>query len=84
MPRYNSAGEIELTTNDGSAYTGLHNVNGSMNIVINDGSVYTGRVHPNGSTNAVITTSRAAANHPNGSLYIILQADGVGYTPVGN
>ena len=83
MPRYNTAGEIELTANDGSTYTGRNNVDGSINIVLNDGSTYTGRNHPNGSLNAVITTSRAQAQHANGSQYVILQADGVGYTPVG-
>lgn len=83
MPRYNTTGEVELTENDGSAYSGRHNADGSLNIVLNDGSAYTGRNHPNGSLNAVITTSRAQATHANGSQYVILQADGVGYTPVG-
>jgi len=83
MPRYNAAGEEELTVQVGNTYTGRNNPNGSTNIVTNDGSTYTGRNHPSGAMNAVITTSRLTANHPNGSQYVILQADGVGYTPVG-
>jgi len=84
MPRYNTKGEVELTSLPGNALHGRHNADGSLNMVINDGSTYTGRNHPSGALNAVITTSRAAAQHPNGSQYVILQADGVGYTPVGN
>lgn len=83
MARYNTAGEEELTEQVGDTYTGRNNPDGSTNIVLNDGSTYTGRNHPSGAMNAVITTSHAVANHPNGSQYVILQADGVGYTPVG-
>ncbi len=83
MARYNADGQVNLTASDGSTRTGLHNANGNINIVINDGSTYTGRNHRSGGLNAVITTSRASTSHPNGSMYIILQTDGVGYTPVG-
>lgn len=83
MPLYNSAGEVELTSVAGNALHGRQAANGSINYVVNDGSTYTGYNHPSGAINAVITTSRAQALHPNGSQYIILQADGVGYTPVG-
>lgn len=83
MPRHNSKGEVELTSQVGNTYTGLHNPDGSMNFVINNGTTYTGYRHPSGAINGVITTSRAQAIHPNGSQYVILQADGVGYTPVG-
>jgi hypothetical protein len=84
MARYNAAGEVELTEQVGDTYTGYNNADGSINIVLNDGSEYTGRTHPSGAMNAVITTSRAQANHANGSQYVILQADEVGYTPVGD
>lgn len=83
MPRHNAKGETEFTERVGNTYTGLGAVDGTMNVVINDGSTYTGLRHPSGAYNAVITTSRAATRHPNGSMYVILQADGVGYTPVG-
>lgn len=84
MPRYNTAGEVELTSVVGDAVHGFHNATGSINYVVNDGSTYTGYNHPSGAINAVITTSRAQARHANGSQYIILQADTVGYTPVGD
>lgn len=83
MPRYNAKGETELTAVAGNALHGRHNADGSLNYVVNDGSTYTGYNHRSGAINAVITTSRAQARHANGSQYIILQADGVGYTPVG-
>lgn len=83
MPRRNPKGEVELTSVAGNALHGRHAVDGSENFVINDGSTYTGFYHRSGAMNGVITTSRAAARHPNGSQYVILQADGVGYTPVG-
>lgn len=83
MSRCNTRGETEFTERVGNTYTGLHAIDGSMNVVINNGSTYTGLRHPSGAYNAVVTTSRAATRHPNGSMYVILQADGVGYTPVG-
>lgn len=83
MARYNADGQINLTVVDGLTYVGMHAADGSINIVTNDGSTYTGRNHPCGAYNCVITTSRAQANHANGSMYIILQTDGVGHTPVG-
>lgn len=83
MPRKNAKGEVEITSVAGNALHGFHNPDGSENYVINDGSSYTGLYHRSGAMNAVITTSRAAARHPNGSQFVILQADGVGYTPVG-
>jgi hypothetical protein len=83
MPRQNAKGETEITSTVGNTYTGLHASDGTINYVINDGSTYTGFRHPSGAYNGVITTSRAATRHPNGSAYIILQADTVGYTPVG-
>lgn len=83
MSRHNIRGEVELTSQVGNTYTGLHNSDGSINFVINNGSTYTGYMHSSGAINGVVTTSRAVSRHPNGSQYVILQADGVGYTPVG-
>ena len=83
MARYNADGQVNLTVVNGLTYVGLNAANGTLNVVTNDGSTYKGRNHPCGAYNAVITTSRASTSHPNGSMYIILQTDGVGYTPVG-
>jgi hypothetical protein len=83
MAKYNTAGEEEFTEVVGDTYTGRNNADGSTNIVLNDGSTYTGYHHACGAINAVITTSNAQALHANGSQYVILQADTVGYTPVG-
>lgn len=83
MARYNADGEVNLTSVVGNTRVGLHAADGTMNIVINDGTTRTGLYHACGAMNAVITTSRAAASAPNGSMYVILQTDGVGYTPVG-
>lgn len=83
MPRYNNRGETELNSVAGNALHGRNAVDGTLNFVVNNGLTYTGYNHPSGAINAVITTSRAQSIHPNGSQYIILQADGVGYTPVG-
>jgi hypothetical protein len=83
MPKHNARGEVELTSVAGNALHGRNAADGSTNFVINDGSTYTGYNHRSGAINGVITTSRAATRHPNGSQYVILQADGVGYTPVG-
>lgn len=83
MARYNADGEINLTSVVGNTRTGLQAADGSMNIVINNGSSYTGLMHACGAMNAVVTTSRAVSSAPNGSMYVILQTDGVGYTPVG-
>lgn len=83
MAHYNANGQTNLTAVDGSTYTGAQAADGSWYIVINDGSTYTGFRHRCGAINAVITTSLASASHTNGSMYVILQDDGVGYTPVG-
>jgi hypothetical protein len=83
MSRYNVDGQINLTVVDGLTYTGLQASDGSINIVTNNGSSYTGMSHPCGAMNAVVTVTKDAALAPNGGRYVILQIDGVGYTPVG-
>lgn len=80
MALYNSDGQINLTVVDGNTYTGAQAADGSYYIVLNDGTSYTGARHRCGAMNAVVTTSRASASAPNGSVYVIIQNDGVGYT----
>jgi hypothetical protein len=81
MALYNADGQMNLTVVSGSSYTGAQAPDGSYYIVLNDGSTYTGARHACGAMNAVVSTSAGATTHPNGSMYVVVQEDGVGYTP---
>lgn len=81
MALFNADGQINLTTTTGSTYTGAQAADGSYYIVINDGSTYTGIRHRCGALNAVVNENTSAVQHPNGSIYVKTQLDGVGYTP---
>lgn len=80
MSAYNSSGQINLTSVNGSTYTGRYASDGSTYIVINDGTQLTGFNHPCGAVNAVVTTSPSSFQHPNGSMYVVNTIDG--YHPV--
>lgn len=84
MSLFNTDGQINLTVVTGSTYTGAQAPDGSYYIVLNDGSTYTGLKHPCGALNAVVTLNNSQAIAPNGSMYVVGQTDGIGYTPSGS